>query len=178
MSAIPNLKSDNEELNAHWKNMPSARSPNTPQYGDSAVVSKELLHRIEQKFLSRVSSPPDNVRLVRELKEILKDCSTEGWDGYDAKPIDLVSVRWASNFISLLPEYVSYPELVPETNGELAMVWEKNGYHIVFGINSSGLISYGGVSPNGRIYGDATITENSSKISDEIIELLELVDRR
>lgn len=164
--------------NTYWKNIPSIRQSKSPSYSNTAKVHNELLHSIELEHLGRVSNPPDDVRLKRELESILSECSENDWDGYGALPIDLKSVRWASKFIAHLPDYISYPELSPEPTGELTMLWDKRGYYIIIGINSEGHISYGGTSPTGHIYGDSQLNDDATKIPVEITELLELVDGR
>jgi hypothetical protein len=59
-----------------------------------------------------------------ELKNLKIKCR-KGWDGYDAEPINEKSVEYLFRFLDMLPESVSVPELVPESNGELTLVWQN-----------------------------------------------------
>ena len=177
MSAIPNL-ARTAGKDVHWKKIQPFRADDSRRYSEPAKVSSALLCHIAIEQLGRVSNPPDDVRLQRELKEILKECSENDWDGYGANPIDLESVKWVSKFIGLLPDYISYPELSPEPTGELTMVWNKNGFHMIVGINSQGILTYGGTSSSGRIYGDSKFNDESLSIPNGLIEILEMVDGR
>lgn len=116
---------------------------------------------------------PDYVPLKRELSEILQDCSNPDWNGYDSKPIDRVSVQYVCQFLEKLPDDISYPELAAEPNGDLTMVWRKRGYHLVIGIDNTGLITWGGTSSHGHLYGDAKF---NSDIPKELTDLLFYVE--
>ena len=84
-----------------------------------------------------------------EISDILVECSEEGWDGYDAKPISNKSAEYALRFIEKLDRSVPLPDLVPEPNGELGMLWEKNGNSLVIGIDNNKVISYADVCHDG-----------------------------
>jgi hypothetical protein len=103
------------------------------------------------------------------------NCSSEDWNGHDAKPIDRDSVQWVCEFLGMLPTDISYPELCAEPNGDLTMIWLKRGYHLVIGIDKNGRIAWGGTSPRGRIYGDAKFEK---EIPEEIIDILHSVEGR
>ncbi len=122
----------------------------------------------KQKVLT-VTTPPDDERLIRELSEIIEECSVENWNGHGAKAIDRNSIDGACEFLGLLPSGVSYPEFCPEPNGDLGMVWEKRGYHVSISIDADGTIAWGGTSPQGRIYGDSKIEDGLPK---EVLNLL------
>lgn len=159
-----------------WKTGHTTRSKNTPNYSDTAILNEGTLSHIAAELLLRVTSPPDDIRLKRELLEIINECSEADWDGYDAHPIDQVSVRYAVQFIGLLPNHISYPELLPEPSGNLAMTWKNKNYHFMLGIDSNGHISYGGTHSKGKIYGTSKIKHTDNAIDEELIEVLEMVD--
>lgn len=108
--------------------------------------------------------------LKKELKYVVKNCLVKNWDKEGAIPISIESINYALEFISLLPNTVSYPELVPEPSGDLAMVWWKNNYHITLGIDKDGNAAYGATTPNdGKQFGDFAF---SYEIPKEFVQLL------
>lgn len=65
-------------------------------------------------------------RLLGEIAEILDDCSTRGWDGYDAVPISADSVIAMVEILDNLPEGLQGPDVVPQPNGSLALEWQTD----------------------------------------------------
>jgi hypothetical protein len=172
MSAIP-LPKPGEPISVNWRKAPASRARYVATQSESGKISYDLWDGVQRHKIRTVTTPPDDVRLERELADILQECSSQGWDGYDAKPIDRDSVRLVCEFLEMLPADISYPELCAEPNGDLTMIWIKRGYHLVIGIDSSGMIAWGGTSPRGRIYGDAKF---ENEIPDEVIDILHSVE--
>ncbi len=133
----------------------------------------KTIHNIAMQQNKTITTPSDIEHVHRELKGILHECSKPDWDGYDAAPVDRNSVQHVLRFLHELPEDISYPELTPEPKGELAMEWNRNGYHIAVGISANGHIAWGGTGPNSRIYGDATY---DSCIPKELLNILKSAD--
>jgi len=65
--------------------------------------------------------------LVDEASEICRECSQPGWDGYDAEALSEEAFVHARNFINLLPDGVSQPDLVPSPDGWLSFEWRSPG---------------------------------------------------
>jgi hypothetical protein len=57
------------------------------------------------------------------LEEVLADCSRPNWDGYGARPISAETAIRARYFLDDLPSSLPAPDIVPETDGELAIEW-------------------------------------------------------
>lgn len=72
--------------------------------------------------------------LNQQLMDVLSRCNVQGWDGYDANPIDRFSIYAASRFLDLLPDNIEIPEIVPEPTGEIGFLWSK-GKHVTFVIS-------------------------------------------
>lgn len=166
MSAIPLPSLENSRENQFdW-----TKSPNIGRYkpheshSDSGKISNALLDKIQRDKIRTITTPPDDVRLERELADIQQECSVPDWNGYGAKPIDRSSIQHVCKFLGMLPEGISYPELCAEPNGDLAMVWQKHGYHIAVGIDGDGRIAWGGTGPGGRIFGDAKFSNDMPKV--------------
>lgn len=66
--------------------------------------------------------------LNQQLMDVLTKCNSQGWDGYDANPIDHFSIYAASRFLDLLPDNIEIPEIVPEPTGEIGFLWSKGKY--------------------------------------------------
>jgi hypothetical protein len=61
------------------------------------------------------------------------------WDGHGANPINAESFWRARSFVENLPNDVEKPELVPEPDGDVVMVWTKDGSHVcIVGIEPTG----------------------------------------
>ena len=144
-----------------------------PLESDSGKVSYALLRRTLNHGVETVTMPPDDERLRRELVDIRQECSTADWDGYGAKPVDEASIQCVLRLLNILPLGISYPELAPEPTGDLTMVWRKKGYHLIVGIDATGQIAWGGTSPKGHVYGDATFDE---EIPEVLIDLLYAIE--
>ncbi len=172
MSAIP-LPKKNTATPVNWRRSPASRTRFVTTQSDSGKVCNELLDNVYRQKIKTITTPPDDVRLERELSDILQECSSHDWDGYDAKPIDRDSVRFVCLFLESLPNNITYPELCAEPNGDLTMIWMKRNYHLVIGIDKNGEIAWGGTSPHGRIYGDAKF---KNEIPEEVISMLYSVE--
>ena len=69
--------------------------------------------------------------LNQQLIEIQSRCDKSNWDGYLALPISQKTMLAAMVFLSLLPDYIEMPDIVPEPTGEIGFLWEK-GEDITF----------------------------------------------
>ncbi len=63
--------------------------------------------------------------LKQQLSEIQSRCDTNGWDGYEAIPISSKTLWAAIHFLTLLPDYIEMPDIVPEPTDEIGFLWEK-----------------------------------------------------
>lgn len=159
----------------HWKTLHRFRTvvDSVPLESDSGKVSYALLRRTLNHGFETITMPPDDERLRRELENIRQECFTPDWDGYGAKPVNETSIQYVLRFLNNLSSGISYPELAPEPTGDLTMVWRKKGYHLIVGIDVSGQIAWGGTSPKGHVYGDATFDE---EIPEVLIDLLYAIE--
>ena len=61
------------------------------------------------------------------------------WDGYGANAVNAESFWRAKSFVENLPNDVEKPELVPEPDGDVVLVWTKDGRHVcIVGIKPTG----------------------------------------
>lgn len=139
----------------------------------------ELLDSIEQNDARTVSMYPRSFKyesLLEELRRALTECSVADWDGYEADPICPNSAKYASQFLKLIfDEGLPLPDdCLPEPSGYLALDWCQNGYDVALSISSDKQIEWGGISPNGHVWGDVEYNEND-KIPLEVVALLEAI---
>ena len=84
-------------------------------------------------------------RLTIELAQIAKECAEKGWDGYQAKPIDLETCNRVARFLSNLPTWMQVPDIVPESDGEIAIEWYRAACQTLsISIGPSGPVHYAG----------------------------------
>lgn len=95
-------------------------------------------------------------RTVRQqLNEIVLECAEQGWDGYDARPVDRDAVLNATMALSFIPRSVRTPDVVPEPSGDVGLEWrDDRGSVFVMGFSSRNEIHFAGIScDGGKIYG-------------------------
>lgn len=98
-------------------------SPSISPGSSPASVSIES-YFAETKTTALAAASTLQSRAAAVLARLQKECSIKGWDGYDAKPIALQTFARAEIFINALPSWMPSPEIVPESDGELAIEWE------------------------------------------------------
>ncbi len=119
------------------------------------------------RHLRRVSSLGALDAVLQSLDEVFTDCSTQGWDGYDASCITEASYIEAMKFIESLPltSSLPMPEIVPEPSGEIALEWSK-GSQKVFVASFSGKneIIYAGLFGANKTHGTEYFGESPPSI--------------
>lgn len=92
--------------------------------------------------------------VLYSLYELCRECSVEGWDGYDALPIAEDACDEAKRFIRSLPVNFPMPEIVPEPNGGIGLEWSK-GNRLIFvaGVNGKNEIVYAGLFGMNKSHG-------------------------
>lgn len=126
------------------------------------------------QFLGRVLRPPAESIvngwrdvLLSNIYEIFNECSTVGWDGYEADPVSRTSAEGAEKFIDLLPDRIQLPEIYPEQDGHIAFEWHTDKDKIFSVTISDRLLIYAGIfSINSKQHGE-------EKFLNEIPETIE-----
>jgi len=80
--------------------------------------------------------------LIAEASEICRECSQPDWDGYDAAALSEEAFVQARNFINLLPDRVSQPDLVPSPDGWLSFEWRSPEDGILSVTIENGILIY------------------------------------
>jgi len=112
---------------------------------------------------------------INSLYEMYDDCSEPGWDGYGSEAVDQVTFDEAYKFLNSLPSWISMPEIVPESNGDIGFEWYFGKDKVfVVSVEGSGQLNYAGIlglgnKAHGTEIFDGTIPksiiENISRIS-------------
>lgn len=89
-------------------------------------------------------------KLLKELEGIYKECSQEGWDGYDAEIISGEVKEAAEFFVNSLPDdpdnYEPLPYIAPMATGEICFEWRFNeSLGFLFSVSKERTISFSGV---------------------------------
>lgn len=113
--------------------------------------------------------------VLQALDEIFEECSEEGWDGYDARPISEAVYIEARRFIDCLPlaSFIPMPEIIPEPTGEIAFEWSREKRQIfVASVRGENEIVYAGLFGSDKDYGTKYFGEYlPPRIIQYIIEL-------
>ena len=118
---------------------------NLKKYYDKEVSElrrAETLGRLDDAFQS--------------LDEMFLDCLEEGWDGYDALPLNEAAYFEARKFIESLPliSSIPMPEIIPEPNGDIGFEWSKGKRQVfVVSVSGSNEIVYAGLFGTNKTHG-------------------------
>ena len=90
-----------------------------------------------------------------QVEEVYHECSSEGWDGYDAEPIPLESRLNAIQFIELLPDYILPPDVTADPTGMIAFEWRRDSQkHFSLSISEKALVYAGIFGGSHKKYGE------------------------
>lgn len=102
--------------------------------GSGSVSEKVESYFAETKTLALAAASTLQSRAAAVLARLQKECSVKGWDGYEARPITSRTIARAQVFIDGLPCWMPSPEIVPESDGEIAIEWDL-GPNEIFSIS-------------------------------------------
>lgn len=92
--------------------------------------------------------------IFQTLSDILKECSTDNWDGYGARAIDMASYTEALRFLYFLPKTLPAPEITVEPDGEIAFEWRHSKRRIFsVSIGEKGELTYAGLFGFNKTHG-------------------------
>lgn len=124
-------------------------------FGTDFLRLKEYYHR-EVNKLRKAETLGRLDEVFQSLDEVFEECTEEGWDGYDARPITEETYFEARRLIESLPltSSIPMPEIIPEPSGEIGMEWSK-GNRLVFVASVSGKneIVYAGLFGTNKTHG-------------------------
>lgn len=84
------------------------------------------------------------------IEEIARECQSESWDGYGARPIGSGAKQQTQRFIDLLPFRLPAPQPAADPDGELALTWDFGPGHVLtVSIGAQGELTYAGLLGGG-----------------------------
>jgi hypothetical protein len=99
--------------------------------------------------ISEVANILRPISIANQYLKIWQECLVEGWDGYDAKPVEERILENLIQFVDALDKDIPIPELCPEPDGEIAVEWYgKNKSTISISIGVGDIINYAAIFPD------------------------------
>ena len=112
----------------------------------------------------------DNYATISELHDVWKECSSIGWDGHGALPVERETYHAAYCFIESLPLDFPLPAIGAEPDGQLTMEWRKGPHRVLsVSVDPEGFLHYAGLFGMNKLYGTLVF------FSDAPDKLLQLV---
>lgn len=103
---------------------------------------------------------------IKNLYRAMEECSSDDWDGYGARAIDVRSWEKALWFSQLLPSNVPVPDIYVDSDGEATFEWyiaPRQVFSVT--VRENGELVYAG------IFG-ANKTHGTEHLSDELPEVI------
>lgn len=143
------------------------------RYEETSEVSKDIFKIKEICYQELFRANYYDFRekfLIQNLNEIYVECQFENWDGYNAKPISIVTRDIAYNFINSLPYGFVRPDIGAEPDGAITLEWYKNPDKVIsLSINPDGKLYYASINGSKKYHGEDWAL---FPISPELLELI------
>jgi hypothetical protein len=98
--------------------------------------------------------------LRNRLVDLIQEASEPAWDGYHAEPVTDLAIATAHYLISLLPETMPLPDVVPTPDGEIAFEWDHSSNYFFTVTTNQGLLIYAGIlGPDRKQYGQEPLND-------------------
>jgi hypothetical protein len=99
--------------------------------------------------------------VLHALQEAVSEAQEDGWDGYSARSMDLGAFVYAIEFLKLLPSVIPLPEISVDSDGDVALEWDR-GSRRVFSVRVSrdGTIYYAGLVNYSTFHGSEQLGES------------------
>lgn len=111
----------------------------------------------------------------QELQKTFEECSSEGWDGWRAKPITKEVLRSAKIFLWSLPLGIESPEIGAEPDGAISLEWYRSPSRVIsISINPDRYMYYAVVIGTAENHGKGSALFG---VSNKTLNLIEEVTR-
>jgi len=126
-----------------------------PAIRASSSAASPVGQKISEMLVDITAHARDNATDWRTLantliEEIARDCQSENWDGYGARPIGSGAKEQAQRFVDLLPLRLPAPQPAADPDGELALTWDLGPGHVLtVNIGAQGELTYAGLLGGG-----------------------------
>jgi hypothetical protein len=130
-------------------------------------VSNDIAAALESFKAEPLATGAGYQSTLAELDSLTRECSSAGWDGYDARPVDVRSVALARRLILALPAAFHSPLVAAYPDGEVALTWKgADGTDLSISVGPAGLLSYAGV------FGASVVAHGSENFADDLPETI------
>ncbi|HVY22291.1 MAG TPA: hypothetical protein VG962_02970 [Steroidobacteraceae bacterium] len=106
-------------INSAWQFVGKSRT--SPGFSQESVAVTRLLKQVRHEILE--AATPLQSQSFTKLASIASDCSQPAWDGYAAKAISKETINRTIEFLNDLPIWMEAPDVVPESDGDIAIEW-------------------------------------------------------
>ena len=91
---------------------------------------------------------------LQQLDEVLGECSSEGWDGANAKPVSGEVLQCAVRFLCSFSLRIEAPEVGAEPDGSITLEWYRSPNKVVsISINPDGWVYWAALIGASRRHG-------------------------
>jgi len=102
-----------------------------------------------------ISVTNDDSEIFQNLASLMESCSSDNWDGYDAKAIDFDSYAEATRFAQTFPKTIPLPDVTVEPDGEIAFEWYRQPRRVFsISIGSRNVITFAGLFGLNKVNGE------------------------
>lgn len=113
--------------------------------GPSAAALREALRQVRSRAAG-FEGEEWRTRFEATLATVAAECTTDGWDGYTARPVQGRTFEYAWALASLLEGRVPLPDVMAHPDGDLALEWHvSRGRSFTVSIGPDGTLHYFGV---------------------------------
>ena len=106
---------------------------------------------------------------IGKIQELVEECSSVGWDGYDGCPISPRTANFANDFIRVLSPSLAMPDISAEPDGEIALEWIASRSKVFsISLGETNRISYAWI--DGGDHGHAVAIFDGQKVPRKIVE--------
>lgn len=149
-------------------------SSNSPTSGVSEVAER-LKNKAVETLISLTTNATRKGREAEIIDSLLllgHECSEQGWDGYDAIPIENNILSAALKYFESLSLEIPVPELSGENDGEVALEWfGRNNATMSISIGKGPDIHYAAIFPDQhKVNGTESIYEQDKGIIEAYIK--------
>ena len=109
----------------------------------------------------------------RKLDEVFEECSSDGWDGANAKPVLVETLQNAKAFLKSFPLGIEPPDVGAEPDGAITLEWYKSpGKVISISINLGGWLYFAAIIGAKKRHGvDFALCD----VSEDLLDLISQV---
>jgi len=91
---------------------------------------------------------------TQELNYLVEECSSIGWDGYAAAPIEQETIRLAEQFLNALPLGIAAPSVSTEPDGQITFEWYQTPRRLLsVSVSPAGELHYAALLGYRKSYG-------------------------